>query len=40
LAPIAPVQLSLFRLLFIGIVIGGLLGSLLVIGRMIYRAAY
>ena len=40
MAPIMPIQLSLIRQLLIGIIIGGVLGSLLVIGRMMYRAAY
>jgi hypothetical protein len=40
LAPIPPIKLSLIRQLLIGIVIGGLVGSILVVGRMLYRTAF
>lgn len=40
LSPIPPVQLSLLRQLLIGMVAGGLLGSLLVLGRMAYRYTF
>jgi|WetSurMetagenome_2_1015567.scaffolds.fasta_scaffold87640_2 hypothetical protein len=40
LAPIQPVQLSLLRQLLIGILIGGLIGCAVVLGRMFYRNAF
>jgi hypothetical protein len=37
LSPIPPTQISLLRKLIIGIVIGGIIGSILVVGRKIFR---
>lgn len=37
LSPIQPTQLSLFRKLLIGILIGGIAGSMLVVGRKVFR---
>ncbi len=40
IAPIPPIELSLLRQLFIGIIVGGILGSLVVLGRMFYRNTF
>ena len=40
LAPLQPVTLSFLRQMIIGILIGGILGGLVVIGRMIYRNTF
>ncbi|HEY3385240.1 MAG TPA: hypothetical protein VGK46_01945 [Saprospiraceae bacterium] len=37
LSPIQPTQISLLRKLILGILIGGIIGSVLVVGRKIYR---
>ena len=37
--PIAPVQLSLVRQIFIGLIIGGALGIAIIIGRKIFKGA-
>lgn len=40
IAPIAPVKLSLIRKLLIGLVIGGAVGSILVLARKVVRSAF
>ena len=37
ISPIYPTQISLLRKLIIGILIGGVIGSMIVVGRLIYR---
>jgi len=37
IVPIAPVQLSLLRLLFIGMVLGGVIGIVIVVGRKFFK---